>query len=402
MIRTMAAKSRSFPVADEPTVVTARRGVVTPKPNVHKAATIEVDLAYTTVPPERVQLRLQMADGFQVVEAPAETLTVDADNKVLQVRYPVAADHKPFASVRIFTQTGQDRFVEVDYDEEGYWLSNLFFNSKRAFERGYYVRRRRGKDNPTLLFAAEQLAAHYDKAIAHRAVVAVVYAYRALEEWDVFRCKQALETLAAMINHRRLMALPATMHIRQDPRHLVQSMLMARWHLAVALLDETELLKTVVDAAFYGEGHVTPGILHSYNSVRMSMIAGFLLRKYGRTEDAVAIAHAAERLFKRSSINEAANPNKEWGMLDFEVEHTREVVERQLRWVQTWAEGGDIGEEQDEVVLKATRLLGEQSREHLRHNFGRLVGRIAKANEAQSIELPQVAGVLGVTVLAET
>lgn len=390
MIRTFAARSGAFTPDPMPTVVTAVRGVVMPVPDKYRHGIIEVDLAYTGPAPERIELRFRRAEGYERVEAPAHTFTVDEEAGLVRLRYPVGPDTEPFTSIRVFTAGPGQRLAKAIHDEEGWQIHSLFFFNRRAFERGYYVRRKRGKDNHTLLFAAEQLADRYDSSMAHRAVIAVVYAYRALEVWDVFRARTALENIDRLIGHKRLLALPATMHIRQDPRHLVQSMLMARWHLAVALLDEGELLKTVTQASVYGEGHIHPGILHSYNSVRMSMIGAFLLRKYGRTEDAIASTQAARRLFDRAFANEQTHPNKEWGMLDFEVEHTREVVERQERWVAGWAEGREADEEQDDVVLKATRLLGEEGRENLRHNFSRLVGRIAKARESQAFDVPDL------------
>lgn len=375
MIRVLIARSGVCPLDRPVAMAQAERGVLRPTPGVLRSATFELNLIFDGQAPDRVQLRFQQAGGYRVVDVVVTPAMVDANARRVALAFPLSPDHPPFSAIRVFSAAPGERLVEVAYAED-YDAKNLFFFSRRAFERVFFVRRRRAKDNSTLVFAAEQICSEYRLSKAHQAVAAVVYAYRVLEVGDIWRAERAIHFIDHLSG--RLEGLQSTGHPRTDRQHLAQSMMMARWQLCVQTLDADGLFRTVVEAALRARDLVDPVALHSYNGCRMMLVAAFLLSKIGQVDAALRFCAAGARLFEAAMANEASSPNRAWDIPPFEIEDTRKVVERMGVFAQAWRRGEDL-DEQDAVIMSATRLLETESREAIRKNFALLTDRIAKS-----------------------
>lgn len=311
---------------------------------------------------------------------PRKSLATEPSGTHFEVETEVDASERALMDIKIFAIDQHGARSEVKYGED-YFAQNLFFRSKRDFERGFFVRRRRTRDDATLLFCAEQLMLHYTLSPAHRAVAAVVYGYRAIDLADRWRAAKALAAIDDAFEGAA--ALGVTRHPRTDRDHLFQSLQMARWQLQVFLLDEIGLMQTLVAAIARTAGLEQPLAINSYNGCRMFMVGGFLLHKAGLTTHSVRVFETGIAFFARAMANEAQEPNQHWAFPQSDIDETQAVVDRMARFVQKLNHGErDLGE-QDEVLLSATRLLKAESREAMRCNFARLVGRIAKATNVR-------------------
>lgn len=324
-----------------------------------------------------------------------EPANAEASNEVFEIETEVDASHVPLVAIRVFTIAQNGTRSEVEYGED-YFAQQLFFRTKREFERGFFIRRRRAKDEATLLFCAEQLIDHYRLSAAHRAVAAVVYGYRAIDLADRWRGSRALSAVDDAFEAAG--ALESTRHPRTDRDHLLQSLQMARWQLQVFLLDELGLMRTLVAAVLRTTKLEQPLAINTYNGCRMYMVCGFLLHKAALTTLSREVFETGIAFFAQAMENEAQRPNQEWAFPQSDVDETQRVVDRMARFAERLVGGAqDLGE-QDDVVLSATRLLQAESREAMRRNFARLVGRIAKVtNEREEwvaalVNFPGAAG----------
>lgn len=311
---------------------------------------------------------------------PRKSLPTEPSGAHFEVETEVDASERALIDIKIFAIDQHGGRSEVEYGED-YFAQNLFFLSKRDFERSFFIRRRRAKDEATLLFCAEQLILHYTLSPAHRAVAAVVYGYRTIDLEDRWRAAVALAAVDDAFEGAAV--LEATRHPRTDRDHLLQSLQMARWQLQVFLLDETGLMRTLVAAILRTTRLEQPLAINTYNGCRMYMVGGFLLHKAGLTTHSLQVLETGIAFFARAMANEAQEPNQQWAFPQSDIDETQAVVDRMGRFARKLIdEERDLGE-QDEVLLSATRLLKAESRETMRRNFARLVGRIAKATNGR-------------------
>lgn len=364
----------------------ASAGRLIPVREAHGHARFTCQLTFEAGLPDAVELVYLFNDAERRELLPSSSLQLrtlhapQPSGASFEVEAEVDASEHALMAIRIFTIDRTGARSEAKYGED-YFVQNLFFLSKRDFERAFFIRRRRTKDEATLLFCAEQLTLHYRLSPAHQAVAAVVYGYRAIDLEDRWRASKALAAVDDAFEGAAV--LEVTSHPRTDRDHLLQSLQMARWQLQVFLLDQTGLMETLIAAILRATRLEQPLAINTYNGCRMYMVGGFLLHKAGLTTHSVRVFESGIAFFARAMANEAQNPNREWAFPQSDIDETQAVVDRMARFVRKLNHGErDLGE-QDEVLLSATRLLKVESREALRRNFARLVGRIAKATNVR-------------------
>lgn len=108
-------------------------------------------------------------------------------------------------------------------------LSRLFATTEEEFSRNFFRRKNRTNDRETQLFAASQIRDHYHLSKSHRAVAAVIYAYRAMDLADAASCAAAIRWLLEELTTAH--EIDENPHPRLDGSHLTVSMGFALWQL---------------------------------------------------------------------------------------------------------------------------------------------------------------------------
>ncbi|WP_419897510.1 hypothetical protein [Roseomonas sp. USHLN139] len=184
---------------------------------------------------------------------------------------------------------------------EAWCLTGLFAFSERQFEKHFFRHRNRVQDRETLVFSARQILDHYSLNASHLCVAAVIYAYRAVDLGEAAGLRQARQDIRDV--QKRLGTVASTGEARTDRDHLAISLLMALWHVDLALQDHDAFLATLDEAISHSRLLASPMTATSYNLSRILLLRGWLFYQLGEPDKAIELYNYNFDFYARSLRN---------------------------------------------------------------------------------------------------
>lgn len=202
------------------------------------------------------------------------------------VKIPKSAVGEPVYRVDV-KYAGED--ISIIVDDKNFHLIDLFVDNDDQYRKIYVSSRgRRSSDPETVLFAMEQLVGHGLLSLGYMASALTILCYRAMDALDEDRMRFLMDKSKSYID--LLSECPSSNDIRQDGEHLMVSLSLARWHMALLIGDRAYFEKTLnesVDLIRHIENYWSTG----FNATKTVFIAAYLAWRSGRI-------HMAEKLFR--------------------------------------------------------------------------------------------------------